>query len=256
MKKKAKQEPIVSELEEDDDDVVAVTPKGSKETKRKPTDPRKPKRKTANFFFSAAKRKLLKEQHPDLDKKGIDALLKSEWKALDASERKHYEDMEKKDQERFDDEMAKYEASEVHSPSPVPKKAKAEEKSSSKKKKDPNAPKKGKSAYILFTLKQREKGDYSGKDGMSRLGAEWKALSDAAKAPYEALAKKDKARYDAEMTVYKKNLDEPLDQKGSKSSLKRQRSAGAKELSPPSPTRRTRSSQKEESSSPDILASE
>lgn len=232
---------MVSELE---DDVVSVTPNVSKQAKRKPTDPRKPKRKTANSFFSAAKRKVLKEQHPELDKKGIDALLKSAWNALDASERKQYEDMAEKDQERYDDAMAKYEASEVHSPSPVPKKAKAEEKSSSKKKKDPSAPKKGRSAYILFTLKQREKGGYSGKDVMSRLGAEWKALTDAEKAPFEVLAKKEKARYDAEMAEYKqknqdKEVEEPL--------LKRQRS-GAKNVSSPSPSRKVRS-QKQDSAS-------
>lgn len=229
---KSKSEPFISEF---DDDVLAVTPNASRQAKRNPTDPRKPKRKTANSFFSAAKRKVLKEQHPELDKKGIDALLKSAWNALDASERKQYEDMAEKDQERYDDAMAKYEASEVHSPSPVPKKAKAEEKSSSKKKKkDPSAPKKGRSAYILFTLKQREKGGYSGKDGITRLGAEWKALSDAEKAPFEALAKAEKARYDAEMAEYKKkNQDKEVEEP----SLKRQRS-GVKDASPSSPKRK------------------
>jgi upstream-binding transcription factor len=235
--KKTKPEPLISELDDDvvDDDVVEVTPNASKQGKRKPTDPRKPKRKSAYFFFSAARRKLLKEQHPTLDKKGVDALLKNEWNALDSSERKQYEDKEKKDQERFDHEMARYyEASEVQSPSPVPKKSKAEEKSSSKKKKDPSAPKKGKSAYILFTQKQRGKGNYSGKNAMARLGAEWKALSDAEKAPFEALAKADKARYDAEMTEYKKKI---LDEEVEERSLKRQRS-GVKNASPSSPKRK------------------
>jgi len=82
-----------------------------------------------------------------------------------------------------------------------------------KKKKDPNAPKRGLSAYMFFANDQREKvrednpGIAFGAVG-KELGERWKALTDEQKAPYEAKAAKDKKRYEEEKANYNADAEE------------------------------------------------
>ncbi|KAL6169323.1 Non-histone chromosomal protein 6 [Exserohilum turcicum] len=76
-----------------------------------------------------------------------------------------------------------------------------------KKKKDPNAPKRGLSAYMFFANEQREKvrednpGIKFGEVG-KLLGEKWKALNDKQRQPYEAKAAADKKRYEQEKAAY------------------------------------------------------
>ena len=77
-----------------------------------------------------------------------------------------------------------------------------------KKKKDPNAPKKGLSAFMFYSQERRP--DVKAKNPniafgevAKKIGAEWKKLTDSKKAKYLKLAKKDKARYLKEMANYK-----------------------------------------------------
>ncbi|KAI9653785.1 MAG: Non-histone chromosomal protein 6 [Alyxoria varia] len=76
-----------------------------------------------------------------------------------------------------------------------------------KKKKDPNAPKRGLSAYMFFANDQRDKVRSDnpnmkfGEVGKV-LGERWKALTDAQKAPYEKKAAADKKRYEEEKAAY------------------------------------------------------
>ncbi|KAF2464705.1 uncharacterized protein BDR25DRAFT_241757 [Lindgomyces ingoldianus] len=78
---------------------------------------------------------------------------------------------------------------------------------SGKKKKDPNAPKRGLSAYMFFANEQREKvrednpGIKFGEVG-KMLGEKWKGLSDKQRAPYDAKAAADKKRYEEEKATY------------------------------------------------------
>ncbi|WPT14159.1 FACT complex subunit SSRP1 [Picochlorum sp. SENEW3] len=76
-----------------------------------------------------------------------------------------------------------------------------------RKKKDKNAPKKALSAFMCFSNSVREKvkEDNPGiafTDVAKRIGEMWKELSDADKAPYEAMANEDKERYAKEMAAY------------------------------------------------------
>ncbi|KAF2457904.1 non-histone chromosomal protein 6 [Lineolata rhizophorae] len=98
----------------------------------------------------------------------------------------------------------------------MPKTAKASRKDNAvrgKKKKDPNAPKRGLSAYMFFANEQREKvrednpGIKFGDVGKI-LGEKWKALSDKQRAPYEAKAAADKKRYEDEKAAYAQGADE------------------------------------------------
>jgi len=87
------------------------------------------------------------------------------------------------------------------------KSAKADKSAGGKKKKDPNAPKRGLSAYMFFANDTRDKvrednpGIKFGEVG-KMLGEKWKTLTDKQKAPYEAKAATDKKRYEDEKVAY------------------------------------------------------
>ncbi|KAL8719095.1 MAG: hypothetical protein Q9225_003854 [Loekoesia sp. 1 TL-2023] len=91
-------------------------------------------------------------------------------------------------------------------------KAKAAE-TGGKKKKDPNAPKRGLSAYMFFANDNRESvreenpGITFGQVGKV-LGEKWKALNSKQREPYEARAKADKDRYESEKASYNNAGDE------------------------------------------------
>ncbi|KAK1769481.1 Non-histone chromosomal protein 6 [Phialemonium atrogriseum] len=80
-------------------------------------------------------------------------------------------------------------------------------------KKDPNAPKRGLSAYMFFANEQRDNvreenpGVSFGQVGKI-LGERWKALSEKQRAPYEAKAATDKKRYEDEKQAYNADGDE------------------------------------------------
>ncbi|KAL4785689.1 high mobility group box domain-containing protein [Aspergillus varians] len=82
-----------------------------------------------------------------------------------------------------------------------------------RKKKDPNAPKRGLSAYMFFANDNREKvrednpGITFGQVG-KMLGEKWKALSEKDRKPYEEKAATDKKRYEEEKAAYQAAGDE------------------------------------------------
>ncbi|KAH6646689.1 nucleosome binding protein [Truncatella angustata] len=85
-----------------------------------------------------------------------------------------------------------------------------------KAKRDPNAPKRGLSAYMFFANEQRENvrdenpGISFGQVGKI-LGERWKALNDKQRTPYEAKAAADKKRYEDEKAAYQAGLDDDED---------------------------------------------
>ncbi|KAL9609052.1 MAG: hypothetical protein Q9167_006150 [Letrouitia subvulpina] len=87
------------------------------------------------------------------------------------------------------------------------RKTKAKAADSGKKKKDPNAPKRGLSAYMFFANDNREAvreenpGISFGQVGKV-LGEKWKALNPKQREPYEQKAKADKERYESEKASY------------------------------------------------------
>jgi len=73
--------------------------------------------------------------------------------------------------------------------------------------KDPNAPKRPMSSYMMFVKENRsrivaENPDCKQTQILSIAGAEWKELTDADKQKYDALNAKDKKRYEREMASY------------------------------------------------------
>ncbi|KKK18868.1 hypothetical protein P175DRAFT_0508373 [Aspergillus ochraceoroseus IBT 24754] len=82
-----------------------------------------------------------------------------------------------------------------------------------RKKKDPNAPKRGLSAYMFFANDNRDKvreenpGISFGQVG-KMLGEKWKALSETERKPYEDKAAADKKRYEDEKASYNAGDDD------------------------------------------------
>lgn len=76
-----------------------------------------------------------------------------------------------------------------------------------KKVKDPNAPKKGMSAFMLFSNEQRNKIKADNPESSfgeigRKVGEAWKALSEKQKQTYVKKAEEDKKRYESEMETY------------------------------------------------------
>ena len=82
-----------------------------------------------------------------------------------------------------------------------------EKKKTSKKDKDPNAPKRPRSAYIIFSGLEGKKvraanPEMSAKDVMREIGRRWSQIDLEKKAKFEEEAKADKERYSEEMETY------------------------------------------------------
>lgn len=76
-----------------------------------------------------------------------------------------------------------------------------------KKKKDPNAPKKGMSAFMIFSNEQRNKIKTENPDSSfgeigRKVGEAWKGLNDKQKQVYVKKSEEDKKRYESEMDTY------------------------------------------------------
>lgn len=75
-----------------------------------------------------------------------------------------------------------------------------------KAKKDPNAPKRPLSGYLIFVEDQRKEGGMEGiaaKDVMTELGHRWKALTEEEKTPFNERAEKLKSQYKKQLDVYR-----------------------------------------------------
>lgn len=125
---------------------------------------------------------------------------------MSPEEKAKFKEMAKNDKRRYDQEMKSY----------VPP---AGAKKGKKKKKDPNAPKKPPSAFLIFTSEHREKikADNPGisiTDIAKKSGEMWKKMSTTEKTPYEAKYAKLKEKYEMEVAAYRakgaKNV-EPAD---------------------------------------------
>jgi len=116
------------------------------------------------------------------------------WKGMVPKDKKRFEDMAEKDRARFDQEMKGY--------SP----AKGEKGGKRKRTKDPNAPKRSLSGFFFFNHEERPKvkaqyPSYGVGDIAKELGRRWEVCPNKPK--FEAMAAKDKQRYEREMAEYK-----------------------------------------------------
>jgi len=161
-------------------------------------DPNKPKgRMSAYAYFVQTCREEHKKKHPneqvvfaEFSRKCADR-----WKTMSDKEKQRFHQLAEKDRKRYEGEMSNYK----------PPKG---EKRKRKKAKDPNAPKRALSAFFWFCNDERPKVKESMPEASvgevaKELGRRWNAISSDVKQKYEALAAKDKARYEKEMKGYK-----------------------------------------------------
>ena len=109
---------------------------------------------------------------------------------MNDKEKGRFHQMSDKDKKRYDAEMANYKP---------PKGEKGGKKR--KRAKDPNAPKRALSAFFWYCNDERAKVKSENPEATvgeiaKELGKRWNACSDDFKSKYEALAAKDKARYE------------------------------------------------------------
>uniref|UniRef100_A0A3Q4HGP4 High mobility group box 2a n=1 Tax=Neolamprologus brichardi TaxID=32507 RepID=A0A3Q4HGP4_NEOBR len=159
---------------------------------------KKPKGKTPAYaFFVVDFYKEHKKKHPGAKVilTEVSKMCSDKWKSMSPEEKAKFEEMAKNDKLRYNQEMKSY----------VPP-AGAEK--GKKKKKDPNAPKKPPSAFLIFTSEHREKikEDNPGisiTDISKTCGEMWKKMSTTEKAPYEAKYAKLKEKYEMEVAAYR-----------------------------------------------------
>jgi len=94
-----------------------------------------------------------------------------------------------------------------------------------KLKKDPNAPKRAKSAYIIFSTEEGKKvrqdnPEMSAPDVLREVGRRWDLLDHGARVAYEQKAEEDKERYAEEMESYTPPVSPTFVQKRGKKSHK------------------------------------
>ncbi|GLH14111.1 Uncharacterized protein GBIM_18520 [Gryllus bimaculatus] len=158
-------------------------------------------RMTAYAFFVQTCREEHKKKHPDENVIFAEFSKKcaERWKTMVDKEKKRFHEMAEKDKKRYDTEMEGY----------TPPKGEKGRGKRRKHMKDPNAPKRSLSAFFWFCNDERSKvkamnPEFGVGEIAKELGRRWSDCSPEVKSKYEAMAEKDKARYDREMTAYKK----------------------------------------------------
>jgi hypothetical protein len=157
---------------------------------KKKADPNAPKKPlSAYIIFCNNNREAINKADPTITAKQVLQKLGAAWKSISEKEKKHYEELAKKDVERYENQMKGY--------TPTPE---TEVKGRGKKSDGPTRPM---TAYMFFCQAEREnvKRDHPtlpGKEITKKLGEKWHTLSDDQKAPFEAKQVSDKARYESE----------------------------------------------------------
>jgi len=128
------------------------------------------------------------------------------WKTMSEKEKKRFQEMADRDKSRYETEMQHY----------VPP---VGEKRGKKRAKDPNAPKRSLSAFFWFCNDERAaikqtNPEFRVGDVAKELGKLWAQVEPEVKRKYEAMAERDKARYEREMTAYKNRGKAPMQADG------------------------------------------
>jgi len=162
----------------------------------------KPRGKMSAYaFFLQVYRQELKQKNPNesVNFAEFSKRCAEKWKVMDERTKKRYNDMAQNDKARHDKEMLSY--------IPV-----GEDGKRKRRKRDPNAPKRALSAFFWYCNDERPnvKAALNNTNSVSQvakeLGRRWGLIRPEQKTRYEALAAKDKVRYEKELKIYKATL--------------------------------------------------
>lgn len=167
--------------------------------------PTKPASNAFELYYRETCTKEWQKEHDDLSNaKERRAYLKEQWEEESKDTQTEYAERVKADKATYKKVLVEFESE-----------LSEEEREVYKAKTDKNAPKKARSAYIIFSTMNREEAKnlcleenpdeaVEPTDVMKKLGEMWKDISEKEKEKYANLAEKDKARYESEMELYKK----------------------------------------------------
>jgi len=191
----------------DNAETVYTFSKGDK----KPVDEKAPKKPLTAFFrWANENREAVRADNPDAKITEITKIMGEKWKNLKPSEKKVHEDAAKEEKATWERLMAAYK----HTSNYKDHQEKLHQYNVflTKKpfKKDPNAPKRAMTSYMLFVNEERPKIVEANPDAkvteiLKLVGAAWSKLTDAEKKPWAAKAAKAKEAHAAELAEYQKS---------------------------------------------------
>lgn len=186
-------------------------------TRRPPRDPAAPKRNmSAYLLYQNAMRDTFKQQNPGMTFGQLSKYTSAMYAEMPPAEKEAWNQRAEADKARYLHELANYvpppgydvkgDAIATHTAHSIPKR-RGGSGSSNKTMRDPNAPKRNMSAYLLYQNCMREQ--FKAQNPGMTFGQlakytshMYKCLSLEEKQKWEAHAAQDKARYEAEMTTY------------------------------------------------------
>jgi uncharacterized protein (DUF736 family) len=182
---------------------VVETKQRKRRKPRRKKDPNKPRGALTPYMcFSKSIRPAIMKEHPSAKVTEVAKIIGAKWRQLSTEDKEPYHDLARQDRARFKMEMANYVPTPGYEDSGRRR---------GRKKKDPNAPKKPRSAYFIFAGDRRE--DIKSQDPEMRVseiakrtGEEWRNLSDAQKKPYFDQAQILKEEYQVKLAEYKASL--------------------------------------------------
>lgn len=177
--------------------------------KGKPVCEHAPKRPLSGYFlFAADVRPKIQKADPDCAMKDIMAQIGKQWGELNDKKKNVFNDKAAKAKETYDKKFEKYKKTKHYAKHQEAILEWKKTQNSKPFKKDPNRPKKGLSAYLIFVNEQRPKLTKQGFEMLEvskEAGKMWGKLSEKDKAPYMKKAAKAKAAAEKEMEKYKKS---------------------------------------------------
>jgi len=173
-------------------------------------DPNKPKGcKSAYIYFTEHRREELTRNEQKFEFGTFASECGNLWKTMSDEEKACFEKLAHKDKLRYQKEMESYSPPEYSDDSDDDGGRRKK-----KKKKDPHAPKRNISAYFFFAERIREEvkeklGEEKGEapkvtEVMKEIGSRWSCFPEDQKAEFEEKARKDKERYQRQLTEYTK----------------------------------------------------
>mmetsp|Transcript_39774 Transcript_39774/g.58417 ORF Transcript_39774/g.58417 Transcript_39774/m.58417 type:complete len:340 (-) Transcript_39774:115-1134(-) len=190
-------------------------PEPTKKKGKSKKDPKAPKKALSSYvIFANAKRAEIKKSNPEATFGDIAKIIGAEFKKLSDSDKQKWTDLASKDKVRYQKDMEDYEP-------PSDMESDDTGKPKKKVKKDPNAPKKPLSSFMIFCNENRPKIKEANPDAgfgdiAKLMGAEFKKLSEQERKRYDELVLKEKEKYKIAMEKYEMNGGDQRGEKGEK----------------------------------------